>query len=351
MPCSGLRSYPPEWGLTWLGRTRKPKISAMDGTLILGGTGFLGPHVAARCLGRSMAGATFAKPLGPTVWSVARDVSCVPSFSNPRDGVQFLARDLEPAGGARALLEELQPKRVVLLAALSRVKSCEEHPELAERMNVALPLEVATWCGQRGARLVFVSSDQVFGAVDAPPGGFREEDMPGPVSCYGDTKARGEHGVLDRCPGSLVVRLPLLFGDSGGRGLGASDSLLTAVDQDQTPPLFTDEFRTPLEVSQTARALTELLGRADTGLLHLAGPKRMSRLELGLTVLEVHGLSPEEAQAAVRATPRASVDTGAPRARDTSLCGKRARKRLKSPLDSPQQALILAHGGAADPAS
>lgn len=323
----------------------------MDGTLILGGTGFLGAHAAARCLARSREGATFAKPLGSSVWAVGREVSCVPRFGNPRDGVEFLARDLEPEGAARELLEELQPKQVLLLAALSRVRDCEEQPQLAERMNVDLPREVASWCGQRGARLLHVSTDLVFGAQVPPVGGFREEDSPAPVSRYGDTKARGEHGVLDKCPGSLVVRLPLLLGDSGGRGLGASDALVQAVDQDQTPSLFTDEFRTPLEVSQVAGALVELLGRADTGLLHLAGPERLSRMELGLIVLEVHGLTPAEAQAAVRGVLQGAVDTGGARAPDTSLCGKRALKRLRCPLDGPRTALTLAHGGPVDPAS
>jgi len=317
----------------------------MEGTLILGGTGFLGAHAAAHCLAESRATATFAKPLGSPVWAVGRDVSQVPRFGNPRDGVEFLARDLEPEGAGRELLEELKPKRVLLLAAISRARACEEDPKLAERMNVDLPLEIANWCGQRGARLLHVSSDQVFGAQPPPPGGFREEDLPAPVSTYGDTKARGEYGVLERAPGALVVRLPLLFGDSGGRGLGASDSLLQAVDRDEMPPLFEDEFRTPLEVSQTAAALVELLDRNDKGLLHLAGPERLSRLELGLIILRVHGLSEEEARAAVTCARQADVEAGAVRAPDTSLSGRRAKKRLESPLDGPQKALGLAHGG------
>lgn len=317
----------------------------MDGTLILGGTGFLGAHAAGWALARSRAAGTLARPLGPPVWAVGRDVAGAPRYGTPRDGVEFHSRDLRDPGSATALLEELRPKRVLLATALARPAACEAEPAAAERLNVELPKEVARWCGTRGARLIFVSTDLVFGAEPPPEGGFAEHHEPAPCNLYGDTKARGEREVLLGCPAALVVRLPLLFGDSGGRGLGASDGLLVAVEADQQPPLFVDEFRTPLEVGQAARALIELLGRSDTGLLHLAGPERLSRHELGLQILEEHGLAPEEARGSVRAVRQEEVPVGAPRAADTSLDGSRARARLRSPLDPPRAALRKAFGG------
>jgi dTDP-4-dehydrorhamnose reductase len=323
----------------------------MDGTLILGGTGFLGPHAAALALARSRAAAaTFARPLGPPVWAVGRSPEDAPRFGTPRDGVQWVTRDLEPEGAVTALLEELRPKRVLSCAALARVAACEAEPERALRLNAGVPAEAARWCGQRGARLVHVSTDLVFGAtLPRSRAGFREEDPPAPVSVYGDTKARGEAAVLEACPAALVARLPLLIGDSGGRGLGASDSLLVAVERDETPPLFVDEWRSPLEVTQAARALVELLGRSDTGLLHLAGPERVNRFELGCIVLEEYGLGPVEARACLREARQAEVETGGPRPPDTTLDAGRARRRLKSLLEGPRVALRRALGGNAAP--
>lgn len=318
----------------------------MDGTVILGGTGFLGPHAAALALARSRGAASFARPLGPPVWAVGRRTEEAPRYGTPRDGVQWVRRDLAPEGAVEALLEELRPRRVLSCAALARVAACEEDPDLALRLNAGVPAEAARWCGQRGARLVHVSTDLVFGAAPPPrPQGFREEDPPAPVSVYGDTKARGEAAVLEACSAALVVRLPLLFGDSGGRGLGASDALVTAVDRDECPPLFVDEWRSPLEVTQAARALIELLGRSDAGLLHLAGPERVSRFELGLTVLEEYGLPRDEALACVREARQAEVATGGPRPPDTTLDAGRARRRLSSPMDGPRVALRRALGG------
>jgi len=321
----------------------------MDGTVILGGTGFLGPHAAALALARSRAAGSFARPLGPPVWAVGRTPDDAPRYGTPRDGVEWVQRDLEPEGAVEALLEELRPKRVLNCAAMARVAACEQDPERAARLNVGVAGEAARWCGARGARLVHVSTDLVFGATEPPrPAGFREEDPPAPVSVYGDTKARGEAAVLEACSAALVVRLPLLFGDSGGRGLGASDGLVAAVDRGERPRLFVDEWRTPLEVTQAARALVECLGRSETGLLHVAGSARTTRHALGLVILEEYGLPPDEARACLEESRQAEVATGGPRPPDTSLDAARARRRLKSPLDDPRTALRRALGGTAE---
>lgn len=307
--------------------------SPPEATLVLGGTGFLGAHVVAEAVRRAQALATMADPLGPPVVAVGRQIDAAPRFSSPRDAADWLAADLAEEGRAVQLLEEEQPRLVVLCAALSRVGTCAEDPDLASRLNVELPRTVALWCHENERRLVHVSTDLVFGAEPPPRAtGFREEDTPAPVSVYGRTKAEGEQAVLEASSSALVVRLPLLFGNSGGRGQGASDSLLEAVDRDLAPQLFTDELRTPLEVSNAAEALLELGEGTESGLLHVAGPRALSRFDLGVTVLEAMGLSPEDARGSIRATTRSAAPELGERPGDTSLDSARARGLLECDL-------------------
>ena len=304
----------------------------MNGTLVLGGTGFLGAHVVAAAYARARAGATYADPDGPPVVGAGRDPWLAPRFADPRDGPRWEAVDLADAGALEALLARLAPAHVVNCAAVSRVAQCEEDPDGAHVLNVDVAAAAACWCRDRGARLVHVSTDLVFGAEDAPPGGFDEGAPVGPVSEYGRTKRDGELAVLEAHPAALVARLPLLYGNSGGRGLGASDGLLEAVERDLEPPLFVDEWRTPLEVQNAAEALVELLHGDVRGVLHVAGPDRVSRHELGLVVLEAMGLSPADASRSVRAARRADVPTVGERPADVSLDARRARGCLDTPL-------------------
>ncbi|MCP3918233.1 MAG: sugar nucleotide-binding protein [bacterium] len=273
-----------------------------------------------------------ADPLGTPVIGLAREPAGAPRFTSPRDAVQMEAVDLGGDGTARVALERFRPAVVVHCAALARGGDCERDPVLAQRMNVELPGEVAEWCAENGARLVHVSTDLVFGARDAPRRGFDEGAEAGPVSVYGRTKREGEELVLERHPEALVVRLPLLYGNSGGRGLGASDSVLEAVDRDEVPKLFVDEWRTPLEVGCAAAALIELAHLEQRGVLHVAGPDRVSRLELGMAVLEAMGIAESDAAAMVHAACQSDVAAAAPRPCDVSLDAGRARALLRTEL-------------------
>ncbi len=311
-------------------------------TLVFGASGFLGAHLVAAAVARSRAFATFAEPAGPPVVGLCRTPELAPRFSQPRDLARWESLDLSVEGMLDAALARLAPAQVIFAAALARVADCEREPARAELLNAIVPERLARACQERGTRLVHVSTDLVFGGEDPPPGGFPESATPRPLSRYGHTKADGEMRVLAAHPGALVVRLPLLYGDSAGRGMGASDSLLAAVDRDERPPLFNDEFRTPLEVQNAARALLELLDAPASGILHVAGPERVSRFTLGLAVLDAMGLSPELARECVREARSADFPGPAPRPRDVSLDARRARALLRTPLLGVREGLARA---------
>ncbi|MEM9381780.1 MAG: sugar nucleotide-binding protein [Planctomycetota bacterium] len=300
-------------------------------TLVTGASGFLGAHVVAAAVARNRQEATLAEPLGPLVVAQTRAPELLaPRFSSPRDAAQWIECDL--AADLDALLERVAPTEIVQCAAMSRASDCESDPDGARTINAEVPARLAAWAAAREARLVHVSTDLVFGATDAPPGGFREDDEPAPVSVYGRSKRDGEARVLDAAPDATVVRLPLLYGNSAGRGRGASDALLEAVERGDRPPLFVDEWRTPLEVSNAAEALVEILEFDAPGIVHVAGPERVSRYELGLAVLDAMGLDADAARAEVREARQSDVDAGAPRPRDVSLDASKARDALDAEL-------------------
>lgn len=230
--------------------------------MVLGASGFLGVHLVDVALER-----------GQRVHAVAR-----------RGGAGGTAAlwhpaDLAAPGVLVALLDRLRPDAVVLAAAVSRVDVAERDPDAARRLNVDVPADLGHWAAGRAARALLVSTDQVFGAEPPPPGGFLEDTPVAPLSVYGHTKAEGEAAFLDAYPSGLVVRLPLLFGDSRGRGLGASDALLAAVARGERPFLFEDEWRTPLDARDGAELLVDLLETGARGVVHLPGPERLTRAE------------------------------------------------------------------------
>jgi len=281
--------------------------------LVVGGTGFLGIHLL-----RAAEHAGFEP---------------VCAARRPSDLVfgAFRALDAADSEEFERALDDVEPRAIVLAAALSRIADCERDPVQARSVNAEMPAEIAAMARERGIRFVHVSTDLVFGARRAPGTGFTEIDATAPVSVYGVTKAAGERAVLDACPSALVVRLPLLCGASHGRGLGASDSVVASVARGDRPRLFTDEWRTPLDVAVAARALVELADSDVHGVLHVAGPTRMDRHELGLRALRAAG----------HADPRGLVESAqrsgdhATRPPDVSLDSTRARAVLRTSLEEP----------------
>lgn len=302
--------------------------------LILGASGFLGPHLVRAA---SAAG-----------WRVRAAVHRPGAWPTP-DPPELFPWEAERPGELARLLDRTRPSAVVLATALAQVEACEAEPERAWRLNAALPEEAAGLCLARGLRLVHLSTDLVFGARPPrgrPPGqagrGYDELDPPAPTSLYGRTKASGEERLLAAFPAALVVRLPLLYGDSLGRGLGASDQILAALERGERPVLFTDEWRTPLEAGNAARAVVELVGQDLGGRLHVAGPERLSRHELGLLLLEARGLPPGARAERLRPARRAELGLAELRPRDVSLDTTRACARLATPLLAPRAALASA---------
>ena len=307
-------------------------------TLVLGGSGFLGAHVVAaalaherKCAGRGETAAV--------VHSASREPD---AFARDERAVPCVLDALR-ANAAEELCERLQPTRIVLCTALGKISECESYPGLARALNVEFPARIARWCSLEGARLVFVSSDLVFGGQPPLASGFREEDPPAPLSEYGRTKASAEESVIAIDPAALVVRLPLLYGPSGGRGTGASDSLLRAVERGERPVLFTDEWRTPLPVADAARALIELAYGAVRGRLHVAGPERITRYHLALAVLTARGFDRGAARAMIVEGTRRSAGLEALRPSDVALDARRAREILPCALHDVRSGLARAY--------
>jgi len=305
-------------------------MSSDPTVLVLGGRGFLGPHVVA----------ALVRAFPCRVLSLARRKGAPPVLHARPERVQELDADL--ARGAERTLELLKPDGVILVAALSRIEDCQAEPDLAFRTNAEMPAAVARWCAAGSRRLVHVSSDLVFGGAPPLAGegrGYSEDDPPSPLSIYGRSKAEGERAVLEAWPEATVVRLPLLYGDSGGRALGASDALLAELEAGRTPTLFEDEWRTPLDARDAARALVDVYDRLVPGLLNVGGPVRLSRWELGLEVLAARGIGRNEAEVRVVRTTRVARGSTGTRPRDASLDSSRAREVLSVPLPAPREAL------------
>jgi dTDP-4-dehydrorhamnose reductase len=168
--------------------------------------------------------------------------------------------ELRDADAVRALLERVRPETVIHTAYR------QEDP----RVNIEGSEHVARAAAAVQARLVHLSSDVVFDGLKGEP--YIEDDPLSPVNPYAESKAEAERRVAAAHPEALIVRTSLIVG-----GVEPSKHELAATGPG---PWFTNEIRSPIQVTDLAHALLELAELDVAGPLHVAGADGVSRAEL-----------------------------------------------------------------------
>ena len=299
--------------------------------LVIGTTGFIGGRVTAhlREAGHSVVGTH--RPHKPHRMDRPRNAAAALTHNNENVSVAF---DLLDPLRLREILPKAGIQAVIHAAAMAGLGQCERDPAAAVQANSTATKAIASVCSEAQTRLISLSSDQVFaggppaagGAV--PIGGYREHDATGPLNHYGLTKQQAEVAILStNAPGITIVRLALVVGRSLQGGRSSSEQLIAQVARGELPTLYQDEFRTPICVADVCIAIEELLPMRDVKLLHLGGPERMNRVELGQRILRLAGLN--EACNAVDVPEPSPCE--AKRPRDVTLNSSLAREILKHP--------------------
>ncbi len=196
--------------------------------------------------------------------------------------VQGLSRaelELTNTSKVAAHLRALKPDLLIHCAALSRTKACEQDPDQARRDNVEVTAHLAQLC--QDIPFIFLSSGEVF---DGKTGWYSETDEPNPINVYGQTKLEAERVVLQN-PRHTVVRIVLTSGTSHNCDRSFVEDMCRTAKAGKDVTLYADEFRCPLPASVIARACWELVDRQQPGLYHLGGSERLSRWEIGETLL------------------------------------------------------------------
>ena len=88
--------------------------------------------------------------------------------------------------------------------------------------------------------------------------------------------------------------------------------------------LYTDQVRTPVDAASVADAVLRALERPASGRIHLGGPERLSRYQLGLRVAATLGLPAD----GIVPVTTVEVPQAARRPADASLDSNRARREL-----------------------
>ncbi len=205
-------------------------------------------------------------------------------------------------GSIDRCLQGLECSSIINLAAFHNVNACEDDVEQAFRINSIGAARIAHAADKVGCRVVYFSSDYVFGQ-DANRGSpYLERDPVGPLNVYGVSKVAGEHKVRAACADHLIVRTSSIFGAVTSRkGSTFPEMILRRARAGEPLRVVDDQFMAPTYAPDLVETVIALLEAGAAGTVHVANGGVCSWHEFACMTLRLAGIDvqPEAVSSAV----------------------------------------------------
>jgi dTDP-4-dehydrorhamnose reductase len=190
---------------------------------------------------------------------------------------------LHPENPQNVSLHNFLPEVIVHCGALTHVDYCEQHPEESYRLTVTSTANVIELAKKHDSKLVFISTDYIFDGKNGP---YDETAKAHPISVYGQHKWEAEQLVTQSDLDYLVLRITNVYGDED-RGKNFVSRILNQAISGQklTLKLPVDQYATPINAADIARAMYLLLNNGHSGIFNIASTDYMNRVQLALRIL------------------------------------------------------------------
>jgi dTDP-4-dehydrorhamnose reductase len=223
--------------------------------------------------------------------------------------------DLTDEEATRAAAKGIEFDAVIHAAAFTDVDRCETELDRAMAVNRDGTRHVAALARERGAVLVYVSTDYVFDGTKGSP--YLEEDPTRPLNAYGKTKLAGEEAARDSGAPCLVARTSWLFGP-GGRNF--VDTIADRLQRGEPLSVVDDQRGSPTYARDLAHGIELLLRRGATGTVHVTNSGDTTWHGFAVEIARYLGIA-----AAIEPVPTERLKRPAPRPAYSVLSGERFR--------------------------
>lgn len=193
--------------------------------------------------------------------------------------------DITNAQDVQNFVQKHHINTIVNAAAYTAVDKAEDELELAEKINVFGPENLA----KTGCKIIHISTDYVFDGTNHLP--YTPDDKPAPISVYGKTKLAGEEKVLKNAQIAVIIRTAWLYSPYGNnfvktmRRLGAEHKTLNVV---------ADQIGTPTNAADLAETIVKILPQLNTaikGIYHFTNEGVCSWYDFATEIMKLSNLN------------------------------------------------------------
>ena len=172
----------------------------------------------------------------------------------------------------RSCLQGLEFDAVINLAAFHNTDQCEEMMQKAFLVNSIGAGNVARVSQELNKKVVFFSTDYVFGLDSRRTIPYLETDSVAPVNVYGASKAAGEMMVRATNKDHLIIRTSSVFGVvTSKKGWTFPEMIYNKARSGESLRVVNDQIMSPTYTRELAYVTLELLRKDVIGTVHVTG--------------------------------------------------------------------------------
>ena len=176
-----------------------------------------------------------------------------------------------------------RPDIIINCSGMTDIEACEENPSMAYKVNALGARNLAIVASKMQAKMVQLSTDDVFDGKSTAP--YTEFDVTNPVTVYGKSKLAGDNYVKEFTSKHFIVRSTWVY----GKGSNFITNFLQRAKEGGEIAVASDQFGSPTSANELARFLLHLVHTSEYGTYHATNRGICSRYAFAEEILKMTG--------------------------------------------------------------
>ena len=196
--------------------------------------------------------------------------------------------DITSAEDVDRVISEIQPDVIINTAALTQVDQCETDRALCWNLNVTAVDHLIKAAKKNNCFLIHLSTDFIF---DGSAGPYKEEDTPGPISYYGESKLASEKLLEESDIKYAIARTQLVYGIVPN--LSRSNIILwvkKSLEEGKNIKVVNDQWRTPTLAEDLAKGCALIAEKGAEGVFHISGAELLTPYDMAMATCDFFDL-------------------------------------------------------------
>lgn len=200
-------------------------------------------------------------------------------------GVDIEEMDITDKESVSNVIGQAGVDAVIHCAAYTAVDAAEDNEAICRKVNAEGTQNIADVCKQLDIKMLYISTDYVFGGEGERP--WEPDDERDPQSVYGQTKYEGELAVQNTLDKYFIVRIAWVFGINGKNFV---KTMLKLAETRDSLTVVNDQYGSPTYTYDLAKLLVDMIQTDKYGVYHATNEGICTWYEFACAIFKEAGI-------------------------------------------------------------